>query len=39
MRIIALIIFGWCMVILALNLEGCARPDIHPSTPSLQWKD
>ena len=39
MRIIAIIIFAWSMVILALNLEGCARPDIHPSTPSLRWQD
>lgn len=39
MRILAMIIFACCMAIVALNLEGCARHDIHPSTPSLQWKD
>lgn len=39
MRILALIIFACLMAIVALNLEGCARPDIHPSTQSLQWEE
>jgi hypothetical protein len=40
MRILALIIFAYCMVYVALNLSGCtADTDIHPPTPNLQWED
>jgi hypothetical protein len=40
MRILALIVFAYCMVYVALNLSGCtADTDIHPFTPNLQWED
>jgi hypothetical protein len=39
MRILAIIIFACCMAMVALNLQGCARSDIHPPTPSLKWQD
>ncbi len=39
LRILALIIFACCMAYVALNLDGCASADIHPSTAHLQWED
>jgi hypothetical protein len=39
MRILAIVIFACCMTVVVLNLEGCARSNIHPSTPSLRWQD
>jgi hypothetical protein len=39
MRILAHFIFACWMVTFALNLSGCSRADVHPSTPNLQWVD
>jgi hypothetical protein len=39
MRILAIVIFVCSMAMVAVSLEGCAHPDIHPSTPNLKWQD
>jgi hypothetical protein len=38
-RFLAIIVFACSMAIVALNLQGCAGSDIHPSTASLKWVD
>jgi hypothetical protein len=39
MRIFALFVFACWMATFALNLTGCSRADVRPSTPNLEWVD